>query len=179
MRDAYDQNVLYTCMKLSKNKLEIIFQKSSMSLFSVLLAQLLNKTFKMQARLFTVLREGKCAQDRGHIIIKVCFLKNANKNKKEMSQLGRQGSEWSIILVHTGTIQEKTRKVNKILIVSWTKLKSEQIIFPLALTAGYEDKSPRPLCGDRRHPKIRAVGISRGQYLSVYWLLKSTESLSE
>lgn len=47
MRDAYDQNVLYTCMKLSKNKLEIIFQKNSMSLFSVLLAQLLNKTFKM------------------------------------------------------------------------------------------------------------------------------------
>lgn len=107
------------------------------------------------------------------------FLKNANKNKKEMSQSGRQESEWSIILVHTGTTQEKTRKVNKILIVSWTKLKSEQIIFPLALTAGCEDKSPRPLCGDRRHPKIRAVGISRGQYLPVYWLLKSTESLSE
>lgn len=81
-------------------------------------------------------------------------------------------------LVLASTTQEKTRKVNKILVALWTKFKSEQIIFPLALTAGYEDKS-HPLCGDRRHPKIRAVGLFRGQYLSVYWLLKSKGRLSE
>lgn len=127
----------------------------------------------MWARLFTVLREGKCAQDRGYIIIKVCFFlkKKQIKMRKKRNESIIISRKWMVCyLVLAATTQEKTRKVNKILIASWTKLKSEQIIFPLALTAGYADKSPRP--------KIRAVGLSRSQYLSVYWLLKSKGRLS-
>lgn len=98
------------------------------------------------------------------------------KKRNESVRISRNQMAYS--LVRTRTTQEQTGKAKNILVVSWKKLKFKQPVFSVS-SLWHSLLAMRMnlliLCDwrwYRSHPKIRTVGMTRDQYLSVCWLLK-------